>query len=134
MPVRLALLELAALLAPGQHELSCLLLRHSRDLWDDVVHPPVRADDHRLGEPVRAADLEVDRVVARRDLERAGAELGLDALVGDDRDGALDERHDGLLAHELPVALVVGMHRNADVPEDRRGPHGRDRDRAGSID
>ncbi len=133
MPVRLALLELSPLLAPGEDERSRLLLGHPRDLWDDVVHPPVRADDHRLGKPVRAADLEVDRVVARRDLERAGAELGLDALVGDDRDGAFDERHDGLLAHEVPVALVVRMHRNADVPEDRRGPHGRDRDRAGPV-
>ena len=51
-----------------------------------------------LLEPVVAADLEVHRVVAGRDLQCAGAEVRLDALVGDDRHAALDDRHDRLLA------------------------------------
>ena len=62
-----------------------------------------------------AADLEVLRVVARGDLERAGAEVGLDALVGDDRHAPLDERHDRLLADQVAVALVVGVHGDRDV-------------------
>ena len=65
-----------------------------------LVHAPVGADHRRLGQAVVAADLEVGRVVAGRDLERAGAELGLDALVGDHRHAALDERDDHLLADQ----------------------------------
>ena len=43
-------------------------------------------------------DLEVQRVVPGRDLERAGAELRVDALVLDHGYGALDERDDHLAA------------------------------------
>ena len=43
-------------------------------------HPAVGPDHGERLEPVVAADLEVDRVVARGDLEGAGAELGLDPL------------------------------------------------------
>ena len=67
-----------------------------------------------------------------RDLQRAGAELGLDVLVGDDLQLAPDERQDRLLADQPPVALVVGMDRDRGVGEHRLGPHGRDRDRAAS--
>ena len=84
-------------------------------------------------EPVVAADLEVDGVVARRDLERAGAELRVDALVGDHRHAALDDGHDDLAPDRVAVALVVGMHRHRDVGEDRRRAHGRDRDRALAV-
>ena len=85
------------------------------------------------GRSWRAADLEVDRVVARRDLERARAELRLDELVGDDGHAPLDERHDDLPADGVAVPLVLRVHRDRDVGEHRRGPHGRDRDRAGAV-
>ena len=52
--------------------------------------------------PCVAADLEVERVVARGDLERAGAELRLDALVGDHRDGRSTNGHDDLLVRPAP--------------------------------
>ena len=87
----------------------------------------------RIVELVVAADLEVGRVVAGRDLERAGAELGLDARVRDHRHGPLDVRDEHLLADRVAVALVVGMHGDGDVGEDRRRPHGRDRDVAGAV-
>ena len=80
-----------------------------------------------------AADLEVGWIVAGRDLERAGAELGLDAGVRDHRDRPLHVGDDHLLADRVPVALVVGMDGDRDVGEDRRRPHGRDRDRAGAV-
>ena len=82
---------------------------------------------------MRAADLEVCRVVARRHLERTGAELGLDALVRDHRHAALDEGDDDLLADQAGVALVLGMHGDGDVGEDRRRAHGRDRHVAGAV-
>ena len=132
MPVALALHEQVALAAPVEDPLVGLLLRQPGELAGLVVHPPVGADHHRLGQAVVAADLEVDRVVAGRDLQRAGAELGLDPLVGDHRHAPLDERDDRLLPTSVAVALVVRMHRDGDVGEDRRRPDGRDRDRCRS--
>ena len=123
----------AALLAPREHALAGLLLVEPGQLAGLLVHEPVGADHHRLGQAVRAADLEVGGVVARRHLERTGAELGLDALVRDHRHAALDEGHDDLLADEVGVALVLGMHGDGDVGEDRRRAHGRDRHVAGAV-
>ncbi len=71
VPVGLALLEEAALLAPGDDLLRRLLLGEAGELGDVVVHAAVGADAHRLGQRVRAADLEVLLVVAGRHLERA---------------------------------------------------------------
>ena len=133
MAVRLALLEQAALLAPGEHERPRLLLRQPGDLGHDVVHAAVGADHHRLGQAVRAADLEVGGVVPGGDLERAGAELGLDALVRDDRHPPLDEGDDGFFADQMAISLVVGVHRDGHVGEDRRRTHRRDRDVARSV-
>ena len=55
---------------------------------------PSQADRHRLGEPMVASDVEVEGVVTGRDLERSGAELAVDPLVGDDRDAELGVRDD----------------------------------------
>ncbi len=79
------------------------------------------------------ADLEVGRVVPRRDLERARRELGVDELVRDHGHAALDVRNDDLLAHGVAVALVVGVHGHGHVGQDRRRPHRGDRDRPGSV-
>ena len=141
VPVALALLELAVLLAqPVDDAVGGLLLGQPDEHVRDVAgHAAVEADHGQLGQAVVAADLEVDRVVAGRDLQRTGAELALDALVGDHRHVPTDDGHDHLAADELRVALVVGMDGHGDVGEDRRRPHGRDRDvarrrrRAGSA-
>ena len=62
-----------------------------------------------------AADLVVERVMTRRHLERARAEVALDALVGDHRNAALDDRNDHLASDQLPVTLVVRVHGDGDV-------------------
>ena len=78
------------------------------------------------GQPVSAADLVVVRVVARRDLERAGPELELDALVG-------DHRHARARRTERPPRGRRGRgsarRRDARRPRRRRGssPAGRSR-------
>ena len=59
-------------------------------------------------------------IVARRDLQRARAELGLDARVRDHRDAPPDDRDDDLLADRVGVARVVRVHGDRDVGEDRR--------------
>jgi hypothetical protein len=132
--VVLAPLELAVLLQPGDDALLRLLLGEARELAHLLVHAAVEADDRQRRQAVVASDLKVDRVVAGRDLQRARAELGLDARVGDDRDAALDDRDDDLLADRVAVALVVRMDGDGDVGEDRGRPDGRDRDRSAPVD
>ena len=70
-------------------------------------------DDERR-QAVPAADLEVVRVVRGRDLDRAGAELGIDVVVGDDRDAATGERQLDLGADE-----VLRNARRRDAPRRR---------------
>ncbi len=89
----------------------------------------VLADDRRLRQPVLAPDLEVVGVVRRGDLQRAGAEVRPDVLVGDDLQLAPHEGQDRLLADEPAVALVLGMDGDGGVGEHRLGPHGGDGDR-----
>ena len=129
--VGLALLELAALLEPGDDPRVGLRLRHALEAL--CREPAVRPDHGQRLEVVVAPDLEVDRVVAGRDLERARAELGLDARVGDHGHPPPDDRDDDLAADRVAIARVVRMDRDGDVGEHRRRPHGRDRDRAVAV-
>jgi hypothetical protein len=127
VPIELALLEQSALLCPREHVCPRLLLRETGELPGVFVHPPLGPDHHRLGQAVRAADLEVGRVVSRRHLERARAELGLHAFVGDDGDPSFDERDDHLAPDEVAIAVVLRVHGDRDVREDGRRSDGRDR-------
>jgi hypothetical protein len=54
--------------------------------------------------------------VAGRDLHRTGAELAADGCVGDHRNLAAEQRHQGSAAHQMTVALVVRVHRHAVSP------------------
>ena len=101
VPVVLPLDELPAVLDPGDDGGVGLGLWQPGELAGRVVHPPVGADHHRLGQLVVATDLEVEGVVARRDLERARPERGLDARVRDDGHAPLDERDDDLAADRV---------------------------------
>ena len=126
--VRLALLELVVLLQPRDHPLVRLFLGQPGEVARFLVHVPVRSDHGDLRQSVVDADLVVERIVTRRHLQGAGAEVALDALVGDDGHAPLDDRHDHLTPDEVAVALVVRMHRDGDVGEDRRRAHRCDRD------
>ncbi len=128
MTVRHALLDLVAFAEPRQHTLFSLVLREPCKLARLVVHSSVGADHGQLGQVVVEADLVVGGVVGRSDLQRSRAEVALDALVCDHRDGSLDPRDDDLAADRVPIALVIGMDCNCDVPEDRRGTNRGDRD------
>ena len=62
-----------------------------------------------------------------RHLQRARAEVELNALVADHRDAPLDERDDHLAADRVAPSLVAGIHGDGNVGEDRRHARGRDR-------
>ena len=89
-----------------------------------VGDAPVLADHRHLLEAVPAADLEVGRVVPGRDLQRAGAELGIHVLVGDDRQPPAHQRQDRRLADQARVALVARVHRDRRVGQHRLRAHG----------
>ena len=73
------------------------------------------------GQAVAPADLEVGRVVRRRDLHGPGAEGRIHGVVGHDRDQPIDHRQPELAADQVAVALVLGMHRHGHVAEHRLG-------------
>ncbi len=96
-------------------------------------HPSLAVDHLNARQAVAAAGLEIRRVVVRRDLDHAGAEVALDRVVGDERDLAPRDRNDGELPDEMPVALVLGVHGEGSVAEQRLGPRRRDDDALGAA-
>ena len=68
---------------------------------------------------VAPADLEIVEVVRRRDLDRAGALLGIGVVVADDRNAAADQRQDGVLADQMLEPLVLRMDRDGGVAQHR---------------
>ncbi len=82
-----------------------------------------------LRQVVAQAGLEIVGIVRRRDLHRAGAELGIgEDVVGDDRDLAIHQRQQDFLPVQMTVALVGGVHRHRGVAQHRLGTRGRNHD------
>ena len=77
-----------------QRRLVALLEREPLPLRLQVAQPALLVHEQQRVEPVVEADLEVERVVAGRHLQGAGAESELDAVVGHDRHRPVDQRHD----------------------------------------
>ena len=73
-------------------------------------------------------DLEVIGIVRRSDLHCAGAEFGVDVLVGDDRAVTVEERGSKRPADQMAVPLVVGVHGDRGVAQHGLDPGGRDDD------
>jgi len=131
----------AFLFEPGDDGLARLFPREAEQILRDEavlrLHHESLSVEHvkHVGglEPRALADLEVVEVVTGRDLHRAGAELGIGMLVGDDGNQAPGDRVFELLADQSAIALVLRMHRDRHVREHRLGPRGRDLDRAAVI-
>ena len=75
----------------------------------------------------------VVEVVARRDLDAAGAELGIHMGVADDGDFAPDQRQPRAGADQFAVAGIVRVHGEPRVAEHGFGPGGRDDDVVRSL-
>ncbi len=78
-------------------------------------------------------DLVVVEVMRRRDLHAAGAECGVDIVIGDDRDAPTGQRQVDQLADEMPVAFVVGVYGDGGVAEHGLGARGGDDQRTGAV-
>ncbi len=121
MLVRVGRQQQALLLEVADHALASLEAVQASVGTGLLGHPRFGVDDQQLRQPVTPAGLEVVRVVTRCDLDRPGAEQRIDELVGHDRYRAPGERDLHASAHELRVALVIGMHGDAGVSEQRLG-------------
>ena len=80
-----------------------------------VLHARVFGHHQRHLELVAQADLEVRRVVGRRDLHEPGPECRIDRLVRDDGNGDVGDGQAGCFPHEPGVPGVPGMHRDGGV-------------------
>ena len=98
-----------------------------------VVEPAVGVQDVDRRQTEAAAALEVVRVVRRRHLHGAGAEVSIHEGVGDDRDLAVEQGQARPLADQAAPARVVGVHGDRRVAEQRLGPRRLDLDRPGAV-
>ncbi len=113
--------------------LTCLEPIHACIGTTVLVDRPVRIHDVDRLEIVLLADLKIVLVVRRRDFQRAGAEVGLDVLVRNDRNFAAQQREHGQLADEIAVAFVLGMHGDARIAQHRFRTCRGDRNMAGAV-
>ena len=91
------------------------------------VHLVVLVDHFDLRQVVPQSCLEVIRIMRRRHLHRARAELRLRQLVGDDRNLAFHQRQQHFLPVQMRVALIASIHRNRRIAQHRlrtRSSHG----------
>ncbi len=93
-----------------------------------VVHPPLLVHDDQGRKSGPAGHLEIVGVVGRGDLHGPGAEVLLDEPIHDDRQLPPHQREDDGPADHTLVALVVGVNRDAGVPQHRLGSGGGDLD------
>ena len=93
------------------------------------IHGCVRVEHADDRQAVALADLVVGRIVAGRDLERAGGEGWVDQCVMDHRDRPIEDRHQHRLTDQVTIALVVGVHGHGGVAQNGLRPgrrHGDD--------
>ena len=89
----------------------------------------VLVEDGQAGQVVPAPDLKVVRVMGGSHLDRAGAEGGVNVVVGDDRDAPAGQRELDRLPDQGGVPLVVGVDRDRGVAEHGLGAGRGDHDR-----
>ncbi len=135
VPVGLALLEQAALAAPGEDPLLGLLLREARR-----ARGRCRSCARRARSP-SARGAPWSRPISKSSGSWPGVTLSAPVPnSGSTRSSAITSTRRSTngtttsLPTSVPVALVVRVHGDGDVGQDRRRPRGRDRDVAGAVD
>ena len=92
-----------------------------------LIHVSVLVHDVDLRQVVAQARLEVIGIVRRCHFHRAGAELRIRQLVGDDRNLPLHQRQQNLLPVQMLVAFVLLVDRDRSIAQHRLrtgGGHG----------
>ena len=111
----------------GDHCLAGLVALHALELLGAVlVDVGVQREDHDHGQIVAQRAGVVVEVVRASDLDAAGAEFGVDEIVGDDGDVAVAQRQLDQLADQVLVARVFRMHAERAVGQHGLGARGGD--------
>ena len=93
-------------------------------------HRTVGRDNNRQRQVVAQRHFVVGGIVGGSHFDTAGAELRIDQLIENDGNGLVAERQEYLLAAQILVARVLGMHRHGFVAQHRFRAGGGDDDKA----
>ncbi len=108
----------------GHDGLARLVARHAAELAVALHDHGMLVEHVDLLQVVALAHGVVVRVVRGRGLHAAGAELGINIVVGEDGDLAADDGQVDGLAHQVLVALVLRAYGNAGVAQHGFGARG----------
>ncbi len=87
------------------------LLRHF------LVHMGVGVEDVDDVQPPALADLEIVEIMARGNLDRAGALFRVGVAIGDDGNAPPDDRQHHVLADQVLISLVIGVHGHTGIAQ-----------------
>src|SRR5579883_1687108 len=73
-------------------------------------HACIFADHFDEGQILPLGDFKVVWIMSGRDFYDARAKIGIDGLIGDDTNFAVEQRQDGRFANEVAITGVVGMY------------------------
>ncbi len=83
------------------------------------VHMTVAGHHLNFRQLMAPSGFKVIRIVRWRDLYRAGSKLAVHHLVGNDRDLTVHQRQKQILADQVLIPLVLGMHCNRGITQHR---------------
>ena len=120
--VRLDALDQPFRIEVRDHALASLGDVEARVSAGGVAQRAIEVDDVDDRQAVALADVEVDRVVAGRHLQRARAGIDGDRRVGDHRHRLVVRGDEHVAPDQRAIAIVVGVHGHGGVGRDRLRP------------
>ena len=134
MIVLIHVIEQVVLLEPRQDGLTALVARHAGELAIALHNDGMLVEDVDLLQAVGLAHRIVVWVVRRGDLDKAGAEIGVDVPIVENRDLAVDDGQLDRLAHERRLLGVLARNGDTGVAEHGLGARGGDDDVLLAVD
>ena len=111
------------------HCLTCIESIHAIEFGAGSSHHTMLIHDHDHLDVMALAHLEVIWIVGGSYLDCASSELGIDQFIFDDRDVAIDEWKEDLLADKVLITRISWMDGDCAIAEHRLGASGGDGDR-----
>ena len=134
MIVLINVIEQVVLLEPRQDGLTALVARHAGELAITLHNDGMLVEDVDLLQAVGLAHRIVVGVVRRGDLDKAGAEIGVDVPIVENRNLAVDDGQLDRLAHERRLLGVLARNGDTGVAEHGLGARGGDDDVLLAVD
>ncbi len=103
---------------------SALVAVHARELAAVGINGGIVVEDVDLGEAVALSHLKVVGVVGRGDLNDTGTEFHINILVGHDGDLSVHEGQEDLFAHQILIAVILGIHGHGGIAQHGLGTGG----------